>query len=64
MWLVALVASALVYFSWGDVFTSSSRFLNQPDSQKAADLIEERGGGSGSSITQTAESVQGLADGL
>ena len=35
VWLVAVVAAAAVYVTLGDVFTSSSKFLNEPDSEKA-----------------------------
>ena len=65
LWLVALVMAGGVYLTWGDVFTSSSKFLNEPDSEKAVRLIEEHGGGGGgSALAQTGASVQSLADGL
>ena len=54
-----------MYLTWGDVFTSSSKFLNEPDSKKAVRLIEEHGGGGGgSALAQTGAAVQSLADGL
>lgn len=63
LWLAAVVASASVFLLWGDVFNSASRFLNEPDSQKAAELVKQHGGGS-SSVAQTGAAVQSLADGL
>jgi putative drug exporter of the RND superfamily len=64
VWLVALVAAGVVYVTMGSVFTSSSRFLNQPDSKKASDLIQQHGGNAGSSVAQAGAAVQSLADGL
>jgi|GEM_PF-502653 len=64
LWLVALVVAGLVYVRLGDVFTTSSKFLNEPDSEKAARLVEEQGGGGGSSLMRSAAAVQSLADGL
>ncbi len=62
VWVAALTACVAVYFLWGDVFTSSSKFLNEPDSKRAADLIAEHGGGS--VAAQTGDAVQSLADGI
>ena len=63
-WLVVLVAAASVYLAWGDVFTSSSKFLNEPDSKKAVDLVQQHGGGSGSSVAQAGAAVERLASGI
>ena len=62
LWVALLVASAAVYVLWGDVFTSSFKFLNKPDSRAATDLIEEHGGGDG--VAQLGTAVEQLADGL
>jgi putative drug exporter of the RND superfamily len=64
VWLVALVAAGAVYVTMGGVFTSSSRFLNEPASKKASDLIQLHGGNAGTSLAQAGAAVQGLADGL
>jgi RND superfamily putative drug exporter len=64
VWLIVLVACGAVYLLMGDVFTSSSKFLNEPDAKKAADLIQEHGGSAGSSVAQAGAAVQSLADGL
>jgi RND superfamily putative drug exporter len=64
LWLVALVLAGMVYVRWGDVFTTSSKFLNEPDSERAVRLVEEHGGGGGSSLAQTGAAVRSLADGL
>ncbi len=64
IWLVAVVAAGAVYLTMGGVFTSSSRFLNEPTSKKASDLIQQHGGNAGSSVAQAGAAVQGLADGL
>jgi hypothetical protein len=39
VWAVALVAAGAVYVTMGGVFTSSSRFLNEPDSKKYLDVV-------------------------
>ena len=62
VWLVALAGCAALYLLWGDVFTSSSKFLNEPDSKRAADLVAEHGGGS--VAAQTGAAVQSLAQGI
>ncbi len=62
LWLVLLAGSAAVYLLWGDVFTSSFKFLNSPDSRIAADLIEEHGGGNGAA--QLGAAVDQLAGGI
>ena len=62
VWVALLAASATLYFLWGDVFTSSFKFLSKPDSRVAADLIEEHGGGNG--VAQLGTAVEQLADGL
>ena len=64
VWLVALAVCGAVYLTMGDVFTSSVRFLNDPDSKKAADLIQQRGGGGGSLVAQAGSAVRDLVDGL
>ncbi len=65
LWTAALVVSAAVYLLYGDVFTSSTRFLAQSGSERAASLIHEHGGGGGSgSLAQAGASVQRLADGI
>ena len=64
MWVVVLVACGAVDVTMGDIFTSSSKFLNDPDSKRAADLIQEHGGSAGSSVAQAGAAVQSLADGL
>lgn len=64
VWAVAFVVALLVYMAWGDVFTTSSKFLGEPDSQKASELIEQHGGNGGSLVAQAGASVQKLADGL
>ncbi len=64
VWVVALVVSGAVYLRWGDVFTTSSKFLNEPDSEKAVRLVDEHGGGGGGSLSQAGDAVQSLADGL
>ena len=62
VWVGALAASALIYLLWGDVFTSSSKFLNHPDSRVAADLIQEHGGGG--AAAQLGAAVEQLAGGI
>ena len=64
VWVVTLAACGAVYVTMGDVFTSSSKFLNDPDSKMAADLIQEHGGNAGSTVAQAGAAVQSLADGL
>ncbi|HTX67728.1 MAG TPA: MMPL family transporter [Thermoleophilia bacterium] len=64
VWLIALVTAGAVYVTMGDVFTSSSRFLSEPDSKMASDLIQQHGGNAGSSIAQAGAAVRSLADGL
>ena len=56
--------AGIVYVTLGGVFTSSSRFLNEPASKKASDLIQQHGGNAGSSLAQAGAAVQGLSDGL
>ena len=62
VWVVTLAGCAALYLLWGDVFTTSSKFLNEPDSKRAADLIAAHGGGS--AAAQTGAAVQGLAEGI
>ncbi len=62
VWVVALAGCAALYLLWGDVFTTSSKFLNEPDSKRAADLVAEHGGGS--AAAQTGAAVQSLAEGI
>ena len=68
LWVAALAASGLIYLLWGDVFTSSSKFLSHPDSRVAADLIEEHGGGGagarlGAAVEQLAGGIAAAGDG-
>ncbi len=62
VWVVLIAGCGTAYLLWGDVFTSSTKFLNEPDSKTAADLIAEHGGGS--VAAQTGAAVQSLAEGL
>lgn len=62
IWVAAVAACATVYFLWGDVFTSSYKFLTEPDSKRAADLIAQHGGGT--VAAQTGAAVQDLAKGI
>ena len=57
-----MLGCGAVYFLWGDVFTSSTTFLNEPDSRRAADLVAEHGGGT--AAAQTGAAVQSLAEGI
>ena len=61
-WLAVIAACGAAYFLWGDVFTSSTKFLNDPDSKRATDLIAEHGGGT--VAAQTGAAVQSLAEGI
>ena len=62
VWLVVIVACGAAYFLWGGVFTSSTKFLADPDSKRATDLIAEHGGGS--VAVQAGAAVQSLAEGI
>ncbi|MEZ5126823.1 MAG: MMPL family transporter [Thermoleophilia bacterium] len=63
VWVVLLVACGTVYLLYGDVFTSSVKFLNNPDSKVAADLVREHGGEQ-MAIAQASDAIGELADGI